>query len=252
MSEEENFYTSIIEFDYLKDYSLICGITTKPYDMNIETNPEKATEYRNLLLKKYGVRKKNQAIFCKQTHSKNVVNIFQRQESAILSKSSTSEFENTDGLITNSSNLFLCIQIADCLPIYLFAPDKNVISLLHSGWRGTKSGILKEAIRLIEREYDTSCENFYMILGPSIKGCCYEVSSDFNQYFDNLILRNNKYYLDLAEYSKKTALELGIKKSNIFDTEICTYCNHNLYYSYRFEKNKSGRMIAFCKLNQNK
>jgi hypothetical protein len=40
-----------------------------------------------------------------------------------------------DGLLTNKKNLFLSITVADCLPIFLYDPEKEVIGLIHCGWR---------------------------------------------------------------------------------------------------------------------
>lgn len=43
----------------------------------------------------------------------------------------------TDGLITNRKNIFLAIFTADCVPVFLYDFKKEVVGLIHAGWKGT-------------------------------------------------------------------------------------------------------------------
>ena len=45
----------------------------------------------------------------------------------------------------------LLVTVADCVPIYLVAPAKGAIALLHAGWRGTAAGILANGLELLRR-----------------------------------------------------------------------------------------------------
>ena len=69
------------------------------------------------------------------------------------------------------------------------------------------------------------------------------VSSFGNNFCE---IRNGKYYIDLKATVKNQLAEMGIPESNIAVSDLCTYCNNELY-SYRREGAKAGRMAAFIK-----
>ena len=41
-----------------------------------------------------------------------------------------------DGLVTQDPEIILTLKVADCVPVFLHDPSKNIIGLLHSGRRG--------------------------------------------------------------------------------------------------------------------
>ena len=87
----------------------------------------KALINRKRFLNKLGLSEKN-VIGVKSVNGDNI---------EIVTKEDRGNFiHNTDGLITNDKNVYLSITIADCLPIVIFDPQKEVISLIHSGWKG--------------------------------------------------------------------------------------------------------------------
>src|SRR3989441_11570381 len=45
--------------------------------------------------------------------------------------------DGVDGHATRASGVLLTITVADCIPVYLVVPHKQVVALLHAGWRGT-------------------------------------------------------------------------------------------------------------------
>ncbi|MEO0245883.1 MAG: laccase domain-containing protein, partial [candidate division WOR-3 bacterium] len=79
--------------------------------------------------------------------------------------------EEGDGLFTFEKNIILEVKIADCFPVFIF--DKNLIMVLHVGWRGAKEGIVQKGIEIFKEKGDF--KNIKVFLGPGIKKCCYEV-----------------------------------------------------------------------------
>ena len=51
--------------------------------------------------------------------------------------------------------------------------------------------------------------------------------------------------MDIKEVNKMIALQKGIKKENIFISNLSTFNNEKLFYSYRRDQGKTGRMAAF-------
>ena len=58
-----------------------------------------------------------------QTHSKNI---------QVIKEIDKIYFENTDGFITNRKDVVIFTKYADCLPVYIYDPLKEVIGLVLS------------------------------------------------------------------------------------------------------------------------
>ena len=56
------------------------------------------------------------------------------------------DYDNIDGIITNTNNLCLVSSFADCIPVTLVDAKKGVIAALHSGWKGTVGNISKRVL----------------------------------------------------------------------------------------------------------
>ena len=176
----------------------------------------------------------NKIASCLQIHSNNV---------KYIKKSGL--YNNIDGLVTHiDNNIYLMIQTADCMPIFMIDNIKGMIGLVHSGWKGTSNSIILSAISIFSN-YGSRIDDIEIYIGPSIKSCCYEIKYDVAKYFNpKFIIKNNqKSFLDLEKKVRYDLSEVGIKSSNIFISDICTYENKN-FCSYRRDNDKSGRMYS--------
>lgn len=142
-----------------------------------------------------------------------------------------------DGLITFEKNLFLSVTVADCLPIVIFHPGKEILCLLHAGWRGLESKIIDKALTTLQGTYKIDSAELLVGIGPAIGPCHYEVNTDlaekFSQYPNVAIERDSKVFLDLKKIAQKQLMELGILPRNITTSDICTYCQSDTYFSHR-------------------
>jgi hypothetical protein len=130
-----------------------------------------------------------------------------------------------DGLLTNQPNVILAILTADCLPILLIDKKQKAIAAIHAGRNGSMLFIIEAAIKQMEILFGTKSENLIAGIGPGIKKCCYEVD----------LFRAN-----IEQMKKK-----GVLKENIFSLDLCTSCKKDIFFSYRAEKGKTGRMLGF-------
>ena len=163
-----------------------------------------------------------------------------------------------DGIITNEKNLLLCTVEADCVPVYFYDPVKEVIAMVHSGWKGTVQKISEVTIKKMHEEFGCKPENMMVAIGPHICKNCYEVGQDvfeeFAQSFDKsemkrIFSRKNeeKYLLNLQEAVKITVMKNGVLENNFFLTNICTYHSQIEGYSlcsYRRTKSPTQRMLT--------
>jgi YfiH family protein len=147
-----------------------------------------------------------------------------------------------DAFITKEKNVALSVFVADCLPIFIFDKVKNIIAVVHAGWKGTKASIAKKTIFVMQQAFESEPKDLVALLGPSIRRCCYGVGEEFKEYFKRGIYqKKDKLYLDVVEINYLQLKEVGILDSNIFDAGICTCCQNDKFFSFRKEKDSCGR-----------
>lgn len=104
-------------------------------------------------------------------------------------------------------------------------------------------------------EYHCNSQDIICCIGPCIKQCHFEVSKDVKDLFENEfkemdlseIIKNkndSKYVIDTTKINENMMKQMGLKKENIIDSEICTVCNQEYMHSYRAQKEKAGRNTA--------
>ena len=156
---------------------------------------------------------------------------------------------DTDAFITDKKNLPLAIFTADCLSVFLFDPKLPAIGLVHAGWRSTKEEITAKSLLRMQKDFGSRIEDIYVGFGPLIRSCCYEVGEDFKKYFsDGLIMKEDRFYLDLIKVNKKQVLGLGVREENISDPQICTSCRSQEFFSYRRQGKSCGRLMSVMML----
>jgi hypothetical protein len=152
-----------------------------------------------------------------------------------------------DALITNSSNTYLGIQTADCLPIFMANPKKKVIAAVHAGRQGTALHITAKVIEKMEGEFNGSSKDLLIAIGPSIGPCCYEIDewvfrSEWEPF--SILRCGGKWMVDLAQINIAQMKREGIKEEQIFWINLCTRCHSDLFFSYRGE-GQTGRQLSF-------
>src|SRR5258707_13084262 len=135
-------------------------------------------------------------------------------------------FTGCDGLITNQRGIALGIHVADCCAVYIVDPITPAIGLFHSGKKGTALGIAGNAIQQMKETFSSNPANMIVQLSPCIRPPHYEID----------------FAADIVEQCRSQ----GVKQ--IHDNGVCTACHTDLYYSYRAEKGKTGRMLALLGL----
>ena len=116
--------------------------------------------------------------------SSKLVTINQIHSPEILIADSPGFYDYADGIINKGGNLVCSIKVADCLPIFFVNNISKTIGLVHAGWRGISSGILENFVKSIET-INENVTDFYVLIGPSIQSCCFEVMDDVLDFFDS-------------------------------------------------------------------
>ncbi len=183
-----------------------------------------------------------------------VVNRADQGRGAVDYKSSIS---NTDALITDKKGVLLTSYYADCMPILLLDPVREVVGLAHAGWRGTVKKIAQKTVLKMKEVYGTDPTNILAGIGPAIGECCYQVDKKVIERlasaFDNweeFVTEDgeNKWKLNLAKVNRMQLQEIGVRVENIIESRLCTSCQDELFFSYRRDQGKTGRMASLIKL----
>lgn len=153
----------------------------------------------------------------------------------LVSKMNDGEtIKDCDGLITNDPSVTLSVRTADCLPISIKDKNNKAIALIHAGWRGLNSGIIKNAIRLMKEKFRTNATSVQVVIGPHICVKHYEVGPEVSVLFDN------KKNLDLSKVAINQLTELGVVRKNINVDRRCTFEDPDLP---SFRKNKTSERL---------
>jgi YfiH family protein len=156
-----------------------------------------------------------------------------------------------DAVLTDRDNVFVSVAVADCLPIFMVNPKRKVVGMVHAGWRGTLLGIARRTIRKAKDRFGCEPGDFTLLFGPCIRSCCYRVSDQVAILFDGEWVSrrgDGTPMLDLVHANLKQFAGCGVQEDKIFVVGGCTFCEKELFYSYRRDEDNAGRMIGFLGL----
>ncbi len=159
-------------------------------------------------------------------------------------------YEDTDGFVTTEKGLALAIQVADCAAVLLGDSENKVIGAAHAGWRGAVADIVPKTIRKM-KNLGAESKHINAFVSPCISQQNFEVGEEVAAEFpDQFIDRTNyaKLHVNLKRFIEQQLLNEGISQAHIEINDSCTIADES-FYSYRRQKDKSGRMMGIIKLN---
>ena len=165
-----------------------------------------------------------------------------------------------DAIVTVVKNIALSVKTADCMPVLIVDPVKRAVAAVHSGWRGTLSGVLPCTVREMRRAFGSDPSRLLAAIGPGIRACCYEVGSEVAGLFGEAYPgccsarpgtdNRNKFLLDLGGILGVQMEQSGIRPENRHDLGLCTYCNKEEFFSHRAEGSAAGRMMSVIGISE--
>jgi len=162
-----------------------------------------------------------------------------------------------DAIVTNQPGIMIGVLVADCCPVLIWDPRKQVIAAVHVGWRGAADGILQKTIDGMQRHFECDVADLQAAIGPGIGAHNYEVDRPVRDafrkgtgYWSDIAkeVRLGHWQLDIALSCRLQLEQAGLQVSAIDQAAECTCCHPELFFSYRRDKGKTGRQIGFIKL----
>jgi YfiH family protein len=183
-----------------------------------------------------------------QVHSADVVDAREPRGQAAL--------RQADAMMTSNPRVTLLMRFADCVPVLLYDPRKQVIGLVHAGWLGTvrKAGV--HAVRALQRSYGSDPADLTAALGPSIGPDHYAVGEDVVAAVrealgpsaeEVLSVQDGRVHLDLWLANRRLLEVEGV--ASIEEAGLCSACHPEDWYSHRGEAGKTGRFGALMALS---
>jgi len=218
----------------------IGGISLPPFDslntgLHTADDKEAVRHNRKLFWEKLGVDPER-LVFPEQVHSDTVMIVNQ-----------PGRVPACDALVTNTPQLFLTVQTADCFPVFFYDPVRQAVGLAHSGWRGTAGNIAGKTVDIMRQHCGSEPSDIRAAVGAGVQQSCYQVDEKTAAHFHEKYLIPDgpgHFLLDLLSAITDQLQERGILLQSIEADKTCTHCAESLYYSHRRDNNRSGRMMA--------
>lgn len=157
-----------------------------------------------------------------------------------------------DASFTRTPGVVCAVLTADCLPILVYDPNIEAVAAIHGGWRGLHGGIIERTLT----EMGAHTDSVTVWLGPAISSSHYPVGHELFETFcdQNPNYRNaftadgDKWRLDIAKIATLQLERLGVRHTHL--SGWCTYAQPELFFSYRRDGKKSGRMATLIWISQ--
>jgi len=234
---EDIFYLCfpvLSQYNFLRHrvYTRNCGYSNYPYkslniSYTVDDDPACVDENHRLIKQNAGAER---IIHMNQQHGTKVISLKGNMEIP-----SDGAFD-ADALITDIPSTAIMVKQADCQGVILFAPDRSVVAVVHSGWKGSVKNILGGTIERMERDFKCSPENIMAAIGPSLGPCCGEFKTYgdiFPEHFQKHMV--GEFNFDFWAISEMQLIDSGLKKEKIEKANFCTKCRTDLFFSYRGE-----------------
>lgn len=161
-----------------------------------------------------------------------------------------------DAIVTDDPAVAIGVRTADCAPVLLYDPARNVVGAAHAGWRGTAAGAAAAAVHALGREFGSNPADLIAAIGPCLGQCCGEVGPDVLTAFraggaDERSMaawftpgNGDRSFLDLERANRDQLARAGIGPDAIFASGLCTKTHADRLHSYRAARDGAGRLLA--------
>lgn len=173
--------------------------------------------------------------------------------------------EDWDSVVSSTGDITLSkvagvgcgVRSADCVPVLIADRKSGAVSAVHSGWKGTVARAAAVGVMALKRLLGGQGD-WVAAIGPHIERCCFEVGLDVAEALkqasplgEKAIVEGSahqqndrKAKADLRAIVRAQLVEAGVENEWIEDVAGCTMCNPNLFFSYRRDGAKSGRLLS--------
>jgi YfiH family protein len=175
-------------------------------------------------------------------------------------RSPQASYHQADAILTDRPHVTLFMRFADCVPVLLYDPVRQVVGLVHAGWQGTVKEAAAHALEAMAARYGSSPADILAGIGPSIGPHHYEVGPEvveqvratFGADAEALLTPHpggngrTRMHFDLWSANRLILENAGVRYIEV--AGICTACHLEDWYSHRAENGRTGRFGSLIAL----
>lgn len=232
------------------------GVSAPPYDeLNLGTHvgddPAAVERNRAAVLEALGAP--GAALLAlNQVHGTRGV-LVGSSDAASLEEARVRAGEGADFAVVEAPDVAALLCFADCASLIVVSPTGR-FAVAHAGWRGAVAHIAGKAARALaardaagEGHADPASYNAY--IGPHIRSECFECGEEvvdaFLEEFGARAAADPRH-VDLSAALAADLVRAGLDPARILDSEVCTKCHPDEYFSYRASGGVCGRHGAIA------
>ncbi len=134
---------------------------------------------------------------------------------------------SSNGLATDSLDVFLCTLFSDDAVILLYDPRWHAVGMvIIRAMRPTPLGVL-ETTRLMAERVGSRAEDLVGLIPPCIGPCCHR--------FPQKLLDRGASVTNLWDFARMAMLNAGILRSHITNLRLCTGCLDTRFFSRKHD-----------------
>jgi YfiH family protein len=232
------------------------GTSPRPYDdlnmgLHVGDQPVNVIRNRLLFFGSLNIPLKR-VVFAKQVHKPSVT-VVDETHAGAGAWTQASALADTDAMITMTPSICLAVLLADCVPVLILDPIREVIAVAHAGWRGTTSGVVAETVRTMGDVYASQPSDLVAAIGPCISPMYYEVGEEvvaaardrFGKKAHEVIRASQAAtFFDLWTANVIELASCGVSKENISIVDVPTEAEASQLFSERRIGRPCGRFAA--------
>ena len=184
---------------------------------------------------------------------------------AVVGKSrmTREELDGYDAFITSLPGVAIGVRTADCVPVLLYDPVKQVVAAVHAGWKGTVLHISQRAVAVMQQQFRCNPADLKAAIGPAIGPDSFQVGEEVATRFKEAGFPMNEiwsfqgagngrpmsggHHIDLFKANRWLLEQAGVHAGNIQVCGIDTFTT-DAFFSARREGVQCGRIINSIKI----
>ena len=230
----------------LSEKCLTLTTTTALGNMAYQVDEGRNVKEHRLLLADLIKTDLDRFVFVHQHHSDKI----QKVTLSDLGKGKDSFIDgvDADALYTYEKNIPLCIFHADCVPIFFVDESKDLVGIIHAGYKGTLIHVAYKAIKKVIEDESVDPNNLKFYIGPYRMPQSFKIDETskieiVEAGFESAI---NGDQFDNGLANVLDLKRLGIKNEQIGFANFDTFTDDRLYSAY--QKTPVGRLVSLIML----
>jgi YfiH family protein len=156
-----------------------------------------------------------------------------------------------DALVIAPGQGAVAVRTADCVPILVGDRESGTVAAIHAGWRGTVRGVIAATFDVLGRR-GVEPRAVVVAIGPHIRLDAFEVGEDVAREIaaaapdaEEVIRWDDpRPHVELSRVVRAQLEALGVPRDAIDDTGGCTFTEAARFFSYRRDRERSGRHLS--------